>query len=232
MGSPSAPAELMSPLMHPAFRLRVPDRELYQLPPEWFHLSSGPVFGRVSVREGDNDLLHQQEGIPLGVRLKLYGRVVDSDGRGVPDTLIEIWQANSSGRYADEYCNRPWLPLDANFSGAGRILTDAQGNYEFHTIRPSGYAGPEGSGLLRSAHIHFSLFGPKLSQRLVTSCYFEADPLLGLDFVLAQQHDPRARERMVAKFDPEQTGTVDGALQLAYRWDVVLRGSAATPMES
>ena len=231
MTSTNAQADLMSPLMHPSFRLRVPDRELYQLPEEWFHISSGPVFGRVPVREGDNNLLRRGDGPPLGVRVKLHGRVVDANGRGVPDTLIEIWQANSSGRYIDEYCNRPWLPLDPNFDGAGRYLTDSNGYYEFFTIRPSGYAGPEGSGMLRSAHVHFSLFGPKLGQRLVTSCYFENDPLLTIDFVLAQQHDAKAQDRMIAKFDPDNTGTIDGALQLGYRWDIVLRGPSATPME-
>lgn len=226
------PLELISPLLHTAFRPRIPDRALYQLPKEWFHVSSGPVYGRVSVQPGDNDLLHKCEGLPIGLRIKLHGRVVDSDGRGVPNTLIEVWQANAAGRYIDQYCNRPWLPQDPNFTGAGRTLTDSAGRYSFTTLKPSGYAGPEGSGMWRAAHVHFSLFGPDLANRLVTSMYFEDDPLIPTDFVLNQYADARVRRRMIAKFDPEETGLDGLNLQLGYRWDVVLRGPGATPMES
>ncbi|KXX54206.1 hypothetical protein AZG88_25100 [Rhodococcus sp. LB1] len=216
--------------MHPAFQPRIPDRALYQLPPEWFHISSGPVYGRVNVRPGDNDLL-SGDAPPFGIRVKLHGRVLDSDGRGVPNTLIEIWQANSAGRYLDQYCNRPWLPRDDNFTGAGRCLTDAQGRYSFSTIRPSGYAGPEGTGMWRAAHVHFSLFGPDLANRVVTACYFENDPLNATDFVLRQQNDWRNRDRLIARFDPDETGLDGKYLRQAYKWDIVLRGPAATPRE-
>jgi protocatechuate 3,4-dioxygenase beta subunit len=232
MATADAPLELISPLLHPAFRPRIPDRELYQLPPDWFHVSSGPVYGRVKVRPGDNNLLDKGDGPPLGLRVKLHGRVVDSGGRGVPGTLIEIWQANAGGLYLDQYCDRPWLPTDPNFTGAGRCITDAGGYYSFLTIKPSGYAGPEGTGLWRAPHVHFSLFGPNLANRLVTACYFEGDPLNATDFVLRQQNYQRDRDKMVAKFDPEGTGLDGPLLRVAYRWDIVLRGPGATPVES
>jgi protocatechuate 3,4-dioxygenase beta subunit len=223
--------ELVSPAMHPAFRLRVPSRELYQLPDDWFETSSGPVFGRVPVRPGDNDLLHMGEGPPLGPRITLKGRIVDSDGRGIPNALIEIWQANAGGRYIDQYCNRPYLPLDPNFTGAGRSLTDSSGNYVFHTIRPSGYAGPAGTTLWRAAHVHFSIFGPNLGNRLITVCHFEHDPLLAQDVVFDQYKDQKGKDRMIAKWERAEQEEEGPYLRQVYNWDIVLRGAAATPMQ-
>ncbi|GHE80552.1 protocatechuate 3,4-dioxygenase subunit beta [Amycolatopsis deserti] len=221
--------EMISPLMHPAFGPRIPTKELYELPPDWFHVGSGPVYGRVDVDPDDNNLLNKGDGPPLGVRIKLHGRVIDSDGEPVPGTLIEIWQANAGGLYLDEYCDRPWLPTDPNFFGTGRTLTDENGDYVFHTIKPSGYAGPAGSGMWRAPHVHFSFFGPNLSNRLITACYFENDPLNETDFVYAQQKYEHDRDKMIARV--EDVGLDGTYLQLVYRWDVVLRGPGATPMD-
>jgi protocatechuate 3,4-dioxygenase beta subunit len=216
------------------FTARIPDREIFQLPSEWFHIASGPVFGRVPVKAGDHDLIrYDTDGQgPLGEHILLRGRVVDSDGRGVPDTLIEIWQANSAGRYIDVLGERPHQPIDPNFVGAGRCITDSQGRYAFRTIKPAAYPGPPGTPVWRSAHVHFSLFGPKVTNRLITQCYFEHDPLHASDFVYAQTF-PEARDLLVARCDPSATMIDEKQnLVLTYNWDIVLRGPSTTPMEA
>ena len=223
--------ELVTPILHSAFKLRIPSRELYQLPSGWFEASSGPVFGRVPIRPGDNDLLHVGEATPIGPRITLKGRVVDSDGRGIPHVLIEIWQANAAGRYIDRFCDRPYLPLDPNFKGAGRCLTNSDGNYVFHTIRPSGYAGPPGTHLWRAAHVHFSIFGPNVANRLITVCHFDHDPMVERDFVFDQIKDPKARDRMIAKWEAAEQEVEGPYLRQVYNWDIVLRGPGQTPME-
>lgn len=229
---PQPAVQLVTPLMHPDFRLRLPSRELVQLPADWFHMSTEPVYGRLPVRPGDNDLTKHGAGPPFGQRIVVSGRVLDSDGRGVPSTLIELWQANASGRYVDRFGDRPGLPVDPNFRGAGRCLTDSGGRYLFRTIQPAGYAGPPGTSLpFRAAHLHMSLFGPDLSNRLVTACYFEGDPLLRTDFVINSISDPKGRERLIARFDPATTKLAGPESEVGYHWDIILRGRTATPME-
>jgi protocatechuate 3,4-dioxygenase beta subunit len=220
------------PYLHPAYAItvrRAPSKRLVEVPRDWFHHSHGPAWGRVPVRAGDNDLTRQHPGRPVGQTITLTGRVLDSDGRGVPHTLIEIWQTNASGAYLDT-ADPGFMSLDPNFTGAGRTITDSDGRYHFRTIKPAAYPG-EINGLFRPAHIHTSLFGPLIGSRLITQCYFEGDPLLDRDPILGAIPDPRGIERLKARFNSAETevGGIDSAL--AYDWDIVLRGPAATPME-
>jgi protocatechuate 3,4-dioxygenase beta subunit len=221
------------PYLFPSYQasiLRAPSERLVQLPRGWFHHGDGPVFGRIPVRPGDNDLLHQHAGDPLGQRIVLSGRVLDSDGRGVPDTLLEIWQTNASGRYVDP--NDPgFVPLDPNFTGAGRTITDSLGGYSFKTIKPVPYLGAVGSWF-RPAHIHVSLFNPALGARLITQCYFEGDTLVDTDPIVQAIPDPRAIERLLARINLENCDRTGDEATIAYDWDIVIRGRDATPMES
>ena len=219
------------PYLHPDYRstvLRAPTRPLVRLPNEWFHNAPGPAFGRVPVAPSDADLTRQHQGEPLGQRIIITGRVLDSDGRPMPNTLVEIWQANAAGRYVDPGDDHP-APLDPNFTGAGRCLTDADGRYRFVTVQPGAYPWRNHPNAWRPAHVHFSLFGPDLASRLVTQMYFPGDPLMPYDPILQSIADPRARERLVARFDLD---TTEPEWALGYRWDVVLRGRNATPMEA
>jgi protocatechuate 3,4-dioxygenase beta subunit len=218
------------PYLHPDYRstvLRAPRRPLVSLPPEWFHQLPGPAFGRVPVRNEDADLAGQHRGEPLGERIIVTGRVLDSDGRGIPGTLVEVWQANAAGRYVDPGDDHP-APLDPNFTGAGRCLTDADGRYRFVTVKPGAYPWRNHHNAWRPAHIHFSVFGPELGSRVVTQMYFPGDPLMRDDPILQSIPDPRGRDLLVSSFDWE---TTEPEWALGYRWDIVLRGRRATPRE-
>ena len=202
--------------------LRAPGRPPIPLPPGRTELT-GPVFGESTVDARHADLTRQHDGEPQGERIIVHGRVVDTDGRPVPHTLVEVWQTNAAGRYRHSVDRHP-APLDPNFTGAGRCLTDAEGRYRFVTIRPGAYPWRNSLNAWRPAHIHFSLFGRAFMQRLVTQMYFPGDPLLGHDVIFGSV-PAFARYRLVATFDlpnsvPEWA--------LAYRWDIVLR---ATPFE-
>jgi len=196
-------------------------------PEEWFHGLPGPVFGRIPVQPGDSDLTRQHRGDPLGERIIVSGRVLDGAGRPVPHTLIEVWQANAAGTYVDP-ADQHEAPLDPNFTGAGRCLTDAEGRYRFVTVKPGAYPWQNHANAWRPAHIHFSLFGPQLISRVVTQMYFPGDPLLPLDPILNSIPDLRGRALLVASFD---LGATVPQWALAYAWDIVLRGRHATPME-
>ena len=218
------------PYLFPDYRatqLRAPRRELVRLPAEWFHHAGGPAFGRIPVRPEDADLTRQHRGEPLGERIILTGRVLDGDGRPVRNTLVEVWQANAAGRYVDPADDHP-APLDPNFTGAGRCITDSDGVYRFTTVKPGAYPWRNHRNAWRPAHVHFSLFGESLASRLVTQMYFPGDPLIPLDPILNSIADARGRELLVAEFDPEATVP---EWALAYRWDIVLRGRNATPVE-
>ena len=224
-------SELEPPYLHPDYRstvLRAPSRPLVRLPEEWFHRSPGPAFGRIPVRPEDADLTRQHAGEPLGERIIVSGRVLDEDGRGVPGTLVEVWQANAAGRYVDPADQHP-APLDPNFTGAGRCLTDGQGGYRFVTVRPGAYPWRNHPNAWRPAHVHFSVFGTQLSSRLVTQMYFPGDPLIPLDPILQSIPDPRGRDLLVAAFDP---GLTEPEWALGFRWDIVIRGHRATPAEA
>lgn len=208
-------------------RWRAPHRPLVPLPENLTEVT-GPVFGSDRVGDWDNDLTIQYGGEPIGQRIIVHGRVIDGDGRPVPDTLVEVWQANAAGRYHHSGDERESAPLDPHFSGAGRTLTDAEGRYRFVTIRPGAYPWKNHQNAWRPAHIHFSVFGRAFTQRLVTQMYFPDDPLLPHDPILASVPE-EARPRLVASFD---LGGSKPEWALAFRWDMVLRGPQATPSES
>jgi protocatechuate 3,4-dioxygenase, beta subunit len=206
---------------------RAPKRPLIVLPHTQTELT-GPVYGHESVRPEDGDLTRQHAGEPLGERITVSGRVLDEDGRPVPNTLIEVWQANAAGRYVHVRDQHP-APLDPNFSGAGRVATDAQGFYKFTTVKPGAYPWRNHANAWRPAHIHFSLFGPTFLTRLVTQMYFPADPLFPWDPMFKSIPDPAARERLICRFSIDETVE---EWSLGYVFDIVLRGRNATPMEA
>ena len=202
---------------------RAPSKSLILLPQTLSEIT-GPVFGHDSVKQGDNDLTQQE---PQGERITISGRVLDENGRVVPYTLIEIWQANAAGRYAHKGDQHD-APLDANFTGAGRAMTDSEGRYSFTTIKPGAYPWRTHFNAWRPAHIHFSLFGPAFATRLVTQMYFPNDPLLAFDPIYNCTPDVAARRSMVSSFDWE---TTQSERSLGYRFDIVLRGRNQTMME-
>ncbi|WP_371419976.1 protocatechuate 3,4-dioxygenase subunit beta [Tardiphaga sp.] len=189
---------------------------------------TGPVYGQDAVRPNDHDLTLQHKGEPLGERIIVHGHVRDEDGRSVPHTLLEIWQANAAGRYVHVADQHP-APLDPNFTGAGRAMTDASGYYKFVTIKPGAYPWGNHPNAWRPAHIHFSLFGSAFVSRLVTQMYFPNDPLFAFDPIFHAVTDERARLRMISNFDLEST---QPGWALAYRFDIVLRGRDATPLDN
>ena len=214
------------PLLYPDYRstrLRAPTLPLVALP-EGFHDLERPVYGGNGVDELDHDLTRQFPGAPLGERIVVTGRLVEEDGRPVSNALVEVWQANAAGRYRHD-ADRHAAPLDPNFGGAGRALTDADGRYEFVTVKPGAYPWKNHPNAWRPAHIHFSVLGRAFSSRLVTQMYFPGDPLQDHDPIFQSVRDPRARSRLVAEFDFELTQP-DWAL--GYRFDIVLR---RTPFE-
>ncbi len=214
------------PLDYPAYRstsLRAPKRPLVVLPERFRDLES-PVYGHMDLGELDNDLTRQHAGEPQGERIIVTGHVLEEDGRPVRNALLEIWQANAGGRYLHEGDRHP-APLDPNFSGAGRTLTDDDGRYEFVTVKPGAYPWKNHPNAWRPAHIHFSLFGRTFSSRLVTQMYFPGDPLFDFDPIFQSVRDSAARERLIASFELELTQP-DWAL--GYRFDIVLR---STPFE-
>ncbi|MDB5558584.1 MAG: pcaH, partial [Enterovirga sp.] len=188
---------------------------------------SGPVYGHESVGEGEGDLTRHHAGEPIGERIVVTGRVLDESGRPVPNTLVEIWQANAAGRYVHVRDQHP-APLDPNFTGAGRVVTDAEGRYRFTSIKPGAYPWRNHPNAWRPAHIHFSLFGPSFLTRLVTQMYFPGDPLFPFDPIFNAIPDERARNRLIARFD---MNTTEPEWALGYQFDFVLRGPRATPLE-
>ena len=204
--------------------LRAPSRPLVFIPQTLSEIT-GPVYGHSDVQPGEADLTTQHAGEPQGERIVVQGRVLDEAGRAVPNTLIEIWQCNAAGRYIHETDQHP-APLDPNFTGAGRVVTDADGNYQFITVKPGAYPWRNHHNAWRPAHIHLSLFGPSFLTRLVTQMYFPGDPLFPFDPIFNSVTDAKARERMVCRFDME---TTKPEWALGYIFDIVLRGHAATP---
>lgn len=216
--------------LYPAYRSttrRAPTKPLILLPHTLSEIT-GPVYGHEHIGETDTDLTRQHTGEPLGERIIVTGRVLDEDARPVPNTLVEIWQANAAGRYRHVNDNHP-APLDPNFTGAGRALTDENGVYRFVTIKPGAYPWRNHDNAWRPAHIHFSIFGNAFATRLVTQMYFPGDPLLPIDPVSQSIPDAKARERLVASFDLE---TTQPEWALGFRFDIVLRGRESTPFET
>ena len=217
------------PMDFPGYRstaLRHPTQPLQVLPQRLTEVT-GPLLGDTRVGPTDHDLTVQHDVEPLGQRIVVTGRVLDTAGSPLPQTLVEIWQANASGRYRHTGDNWP-APLDPGFTGVGRAMTDAQGRYEFVTVKPGAYPWKNHDNAWRPAHIHFSLFGRAFTQRLVTQMYFPDDPLFGQDPIFNSVRDPRARERMIARFDLSATRA---EWALAFDFDIVLRGPQASVFE-
>jgi protocatechuate 3,4-dioxygenase beta subunit len=206
--------------------LRAPRQPLILLPHTLSEVT-GPVYGHSDIGETDSDLTRQHAGEPQGERIIVTGRVLDDNGRPVTRTLVEIWQTNAAGRYRHSRDQHP-APLDSNFTGAGRALTDENGVYRFVTIKPGAYPWKNHDNAWRPAHIHFSLFGPALVTRLVTQMYFPGDPLFRYDPILQSIADERARQRLVAEFDLAATRP---EWALGYQFNIILRGREATPFE-
>ncbi len=206
---------------------RAPAQPLVVLPHTLSEVTA-PVFGYGDIQRGDNDLTKQHQGEPQGERIVVSGRVLDENGTPIPSLLIEIWQANAAGRY-NHRVDQHDAPIDPNFTGAGRALTDKDGHYRFMTIRPGEYPWRNHYNAWRPAHIHFSLFGPAIVSRLVTQMYFPGDPLLEYDPMFMCVADEKARKRLISLFDWETTMP---EYALGYRFDIVLRGREATPMEN
>jgi len=235
--APASPGELILPSyqrpsgVHPPLdfsryrstALRHPKRPLVLLPHRLTEIT-GPLLGDDLITPTDADLTTQHGGEPQGQRIIVTGRVLDSDGRPVPDTLIEIWQANAAGRYRHSREHHP-APLDPNFDGIGRCITDSAGRYRFITIQPGAYPWGNHHNAWRPAHVHFSLFGRAFTQRLVTQMYFPGDPLLPLDPIFNSVPDEQARQRLIARFDIDLT---QPEWALGYAWDIVLRGRGET----
>jgi protocatechuate 3,4-dioxygenase beta subunit len=215
--------------LHPAYVSsikRAPTQPLVVIPHTLSEVT-GPQFGKEDIAPEVFDLTRQHAGEPLGERMIVTGRVLDEDGRSVPHTVIEIWQANAAGRYLHEW-DQHNAPLDPNFAGSGHMLTDAEGCYRFITIKPGCYPWRNHYNAWRPAHIHFSLFGPAFATRLVTQMYFPGDPLLASDPIFNGTADPAARQRLIAIFDWETTVPETA---LGFRFDIILRGREQTPME-
>ncbi|GAA1891186.1 protocatechuate 3,4-dioxygenase subunit beta [Lapillicoccus jejuensis] len=213
----------------PAYRssaLRHPTKELRHVDPEGVELLA-PVFGERDVDPSEADLTAQRGGEPIGERIRVAGRVLDGDGRPVRRQLVEVWQANAAGRYVHRRDQHP-APVDPHFTGVGRALTADDGSYSFVTIKPGPYPWRNHRNAWRPAHVHFSLFGTEFTQRLVTQMYFPGDPLLALDPIHQAVLDPAARERLVATYDHDLS---EPEWLLGYRWDIVLTGPHATPLE-
>jgi protocatechuate 3,4-dioxygenase beta subunit len=215
--------------LHPSYVSsikRAPSKPLIYLPHTLSEIT-GPLFDEESVDVKASDLTKQHSGQPLGERIVVSGRVIDEDGRPVRETLIEIWQANAAGRYLHKRDQHD-APLDPNFTGCGHTVTDSEGRYRFVTIRPGEYPWGNHHNAWRPAHIHFSLFGPAFATRLITQMFFPGDPLIPFDPIFNCTADEKARNRLISVFDWE---TTIPSQALGYRFDIVLSGREATPME-
>jgi protocatechuate 3,4-dioxygenase beta subunit len=219
----SQPTALYEP--YRATVLRSPRKPLIFLP-HTLSETTGPVFG--PDENIVSDLTRQHDGEPLGERIIVSGQVLDDNGHAVRNTLVEIWQANAAGRYL-HHCDQHPAPLDPNFSGNGRVITDENGAYSFVTVKPGAYPWKNHDNAWRPAHIHFSLFGPAFATRLVTQMYFPGDPLFAFDPIFQSIPDELARQRLIAAFD---LATTKPEWALGYRFNIILRGREATPFET
>jgi len=219
------------PYLHPPYKStvkRAPTNSLILLPQTLSEMT-GPVYGEDAIRELDNDLTRNAvvDGEPIGERIIVTGRVLDDAGKPIEKALLEIWQANATGRYL-HVNDQHDAPLDPNFSGSGRILTNKEGEYRFTSIRPGAYPWRNHENAWRPSHIHFSVFGSQFVSRLVTQMYFPGDPLQPLDPIFNGVPDEKGKQRLIASYAHDVTEPV---WALGFRWDIVLCGSKMTPFE-
>jgi protocatechuate 3,4-dioxygenase beta subunit len=207
-------------------RKRAPTKPLIEIPHTIAEVT-GPSFCAADISEGASDLTKQSAGAPIGERIVVSGRVLDEDARPVRNTLIEIWQANAAGRYLHK-ADQHDAPLDPHFTGCGHTLTDNDGRYRFVSVKPGAYPWRNHTNAWRPAHIHFSVFGPAFATRLITQMYFPSDALQTFDPIFNSIADAQARARLIAAFDWDATIPETA---LGFRFDIVLRGRHATPME-
>jgi len=220
------------PYLAPGYKstvLRAPKKPLIPMPQTLSELTA-PVYGHEDVDEIDADLTQNARvnGEPIGERIIVVGRIVDEDDRPVPNALVELWQANATGRYVHKRDQHD-APIDPNFTGAGRFITDENGEYRFTTIKPGAYPWRNHENAWRPAHLHFSVFGTAFISRLVTQMYFPGDPLHKLDPIMQSIPDEKGRERLIAEYDHDVTEPI---WALGYRFDIVLGGSRMTPFET
>ncbi len=224
--------EVFPPYLYAAYqstRRRSPTVPLVDVPLTLSELTGpGPVISAISQEDADLTRNAGTDGEAIGQRIIVTGRILDDSGNAVPNTLLEIWQANAAGRYLHKRDQWPG-PLDPNFLGMGRCLTNEEGIYRFLTIRPGAYPWKNHTNAWRPAHIHFSVFGPSMLSRLVTQMYFPDDPLHQLDPIMQSVPTEQARQRLIATYDHTLT---EEAWALGYRWDIVVRGPFATPFEA
>jgi protocatechuate 3,4-dioxygenase, beta subunit len=192
---------------------------------------TGPTFGHHMLGELDDDLtlnFAKPGESAIGERIIVYGRVLDERGKGVPGVLLEFWQANAGGRYRHKRDGYQ-APLDPNFGGCGRTITDTEGGYAFRTVKPGPYPWPNGPNDWRPAHVHFSVFGHAFAQRLITQMYFEGDPLIWTCPIVRSIADRAAIEMLIAAYDAQATIPMDAR---AYKFDIVLRGRRSSLFEN
>ncbi|MCC6178673.1 MAG: protocatechuate 3,4-dioxygenase subunit beta [Chloroflexi bacterium] len=223
--------EVFPPYLYEAYqstRRRAPALALVDVPLTLSELTGpGPAVSHIISEDADLTRNAGTGGEAIGQRIIVTGRVFDERGQPIPNTLVEVWQANAAGRYLHKRDQWPG-PLDPNFLGIGRCLTDGEGVYRFLTVRPGAYPWKNHPNAWRPAHIHFSLFGPSTVSRLVTQMYFPDDPLFALDPIFNSIPGEAARARLIAAYDHSVT---EQEWALGYRWDIVLRGAEATPIE-
>ncbi len=189
---------------------------------------TGPLFADGWAGPNAADLTRRHSGAPLGERIIVSGRVLDEDARPVAGTLVELWQCNAAGRYRHPVDQHD-APLDPNFDGVGQVVTNERGEYRFLTIKPGAYPWRNTYNSWRPAHIHFGVFGPAFATRLITQMYFPDDPLLAFDPIFLGTAEAPARERLIAAYDQDLS---EAEWALGYRFDIVLRGREATPLEN
>jgi protocatechuate 3,4-dioxygenase beta subunit len=217
------------PFIHSSYAstvLRGPTRDPIAIPVTLSEVT-GPTLDRQTLGEQGGDLTAGFPGQPLGERIIVSGRVLDENGKPVRNTVVEVWQCNAAGRYLHKGDQHD-APLDPNFKGTGQVLTDEHGRYRFKTIKPGSYPWRNHYNAWRPAHIHFSLHGDGIGQRLVTQMYFPGDPMLAYDPIYNCVEDEKAKARMVSAFDWENA---INEYALAYRFDIVLRGRKMTVWE-
>lgn len=219
------------PSLYPAYKstvLRSPTQALVTIPESLMDIGM-PVYGEGILAKDDNDMTKnaQINGDPIGERIIIHGKVMDENGNGISNALVEVWQCNSAGRYLHKVDGHD-APLDPNFSGAGRVLTDNNGDYEFYTIKPGAYPWGNHDNAWRPAHIHFSLFGHQFGNRLITQMYFPGDPLFQFDPIF-NSIPSHARKLLVSSFHLNST---EPEFALGYEFNIILRGRNQTPFES